>query len=72
MQDIAWASALYAPYPEVKGAAIWYLGEGDTFKDIANEAQLLIDPVRVYALTNYFTIPLPPDRQPINPDQHRP
>jgi hypothetical protein len=72
IEDIAWASALYAPYPEVKGAAIWYLGMGDTFGDIANEAQRLIDPLRVYALTHYFVIPLPPDQQPINPEQHQP
>lgn len=72
LDDIAWASALYAPYPEVKGAAIWYLGEGDTFSDIANETQQLIEPARIYALTNYFTIPLPPEQQPINPAQHQP
>lgn len=72
LADIAWASALYAPYPQVKGAAIWYLGEGDTFSDIANEAQRLIEPVRVYALTNYFVIPHPPAQQPIQPEQHQP
>ncbi|MFO7680027.1 MAG: hypothetical protein R6X34_08250 [Chloroflexota bacterium] len=72
LEDIAWASALYAPYPQVKGAAIWYLGAGDTFADIANEAQRLIDPVRVYALTHYFAIPQPPEQQPINPAQHQP
>ena len=72
LADIAWASALYAPYPQVKGAAIWYLGEGDTFSEIADEAQQLIEPARVYALTNYFVIPLPPEKQPINPDQHQP
>lgn len=70
--DIAWASALYAPYPEVKGAAIWYLGEGDTFGNIADETQRLIDPLRIYALTNYFVIPLPPEQMPINPEQHQP
>ncbi|PID86955.1 MAG: hypothetical protein CSB13_01830 [Chloroflexi bacterium] len=72
LADVAWASALYAPYPQVKGAAIWYLGYGDTFGSIADEAQQLIDPVRLYALTNYFVIPLPPEQQPINPEQHSP
>ncbi len=70
MADVAWASRLYAPYPEVKGAAIWYLGSG--FADIANEAQTLIYPVMVYALQNYFPAPLPPNRQPIAPEQFAP
>ncbi|GIK59010.1 MAG: hypothetical protein HND44_07885 [Chloroflexi bacterium] len=70
MADIAWASRLYAPYPEVKGAAIWYLGSG--FADIANEAQPLIYPVMVYALQNYFPAPLLPNRQPIAPEQFSP
>ncbi len=72
LADIAWASALYAPYPQVKGAAIWYLGEGDTFANIAHEAQRLIDPARIFALTNYFVIPQPPQQAPINPAQHKP
>jgi len=72
IEDIAWASSLYAPYPEVKGAAIWYLGLGDTFSDIDDETQRLIDPLRIYALTNYFVIPMPPEKQPINPEQHQP
>jgi hypothetical protein len=68
--DIAWASRLYAPYPEVKGAAIWYLGIG--FGDIANEAQQLIQPVTVFSLQNYFTSPLPPAKAPITPEQFAP
>lgn len=58
LEDIAWAARLYAPYPQVKGAAIWYLGPG--FQDIANEAQGLIKPVTEYVLGNYFILP---DRQ---------
>ncbi len=54
MEDIAWAAWLYAAYPQVKGAAIWYLGGG--YGEIANQAQLLIAPVRDYALSNYFVI----------------
>lgn len=69
LQDMAWAAALYAPYPEVKGAAIWYLGPG--FDDIAHEAQRLIYPSLVYNLTTYFTIPAG-QKTPINPEQHRP
>ncbi len=58
IQDIAWANQIYAPYPEVKGAAIWYLGGG--FKDVALETEQLIIPVTEYTLQNYFTRPLSP------------
>ncbi len=50
--DIQWASWLYAAYPQVRGAAIWYLGGG--FGGIANQTQLLISPLRDYSLGNYF------------------
>jgi hypothetical protein len=68
--DIAWASAMYAPYPEVKGAAIWYLGPG--FGGIADLAQRLIEPLTVYTLRNYHTHPIPPAQAPIDPEQFRP
>lgn len=70
MQDIAWAAKLYAPYPQIKGAAIWYLGGG--FARIADEAQPLIYPVMVYSLQNYFTAPIPPQQAPITPEQFAP
>lgn len=54
MEDIRWASWLYAAYPQVKGAAIWYLGGG--FGDIADEVQPLIAPVGEYGRANYFII----------------
>jgi hypothetical protein len=54
MSHIAWASWLYAAYPQVRGAALWYLGGG--FGGIADLAQLLIAPVRDYSLSNYFII----------------
>ncbi len=54
LEDIRWASWLYAAYPEVRGAAIWYLGAG--YGGIADQAQLLIEPVRDYSLSNYFII----------------
>ncbi|MEM9776327.1 MAG: hypothetical protein AAF902_17255, partial [Chloroflexota bacterium] len=56
MEHIDWASRLYAPYPEVKGAAIWYLGPG--YGDIDNQAQKLIMPVMAYSLTTAFERPL--------------
>lgn len=52
LEHVDWANRLYAPYPEVKGAAIWYLGPG--YDDIAGEAQKLIMPVMAYSLTHAF------------------
>jgi hypothetical protein len=52
LAHIEWAAWLYAAYPQVKGAALWYLGDG--FGGIADEAQLLIGPVREYSLSHYF------------------
>jgi len=70
MEDIAWAARLYAPYPQVRGAAIWYLGPG--YSGIADKAQRLIRPLTEYALGNYFAIPLPPAQAPIRPEQYAP
>jgi PKD repeat protein len=53
--DLPWAAELYAQYPQVLGASIWYLGPG--FGSIANKAQQLIAPVTAYSLQNYFVIP---------------
>lgn len=52
LEDIAWASWLYAAYPEVLGASIWYLGP--QFGGIANRAQPLIAPLGDYAVSHYF------------------
>jgi hypothetical protein len=65
IRDIAWAARLYAPYPQVKGAAIWYLG--CCFAEIADQTQRLIGPLTEYALGNYFAVPLPPAQAPIEP-----
>ena len=70
MQDIEWATELYAPYPEIKGAAIWYLGDG--YRGIADKTQRLIQPVTVYSLDTYFAIPLPPDVAPIEIERYTP
>lgn len=70
LQDIAWAANMYAQFPQVKGAAIWYLGGG--FSGIANQAQQLIYPVMVYSLTHYFAVSPPSRPIPINPEQFRP
>jgi hypothetical protein len=70
LADIAWAAKLYAAYPQVKGAAIWFLGGG--FADIAKSTQRLIAPVTRYSLQTYFTAPLPPAQAPIQPEVYQP
>jgi hypothetical protein len=56
LADIEWASWLYAAYPQVKGAAIWYLGAGSEFGDVAQQTQRLIAPLGDYTLSHYFAI----------------
>ncbi len=68
LEHIAWAAQLYAPYPEIKGAAIWYLGPG--FQGIADQTQKLIVPLTVYNLTTYYVVP--PRSAPLEPDRYRP
>ncbi|MCA9971074.1 MAG: C39 family peptidase, partial [Anaerolineales bacterium] len=46
---------LYGRYPEILGAAIWYLGPG--FGGIANLAQRLIKPVTDFTLSHTFDLP---------------
>jgi PKD repeat protein len=52
--DFPWAAELYASYPEVLGAALWYLGSGGP-----PTTQQYIAPMTKYALQTYFVIPLP-------------
>ncbi|WP_420643864.1 hypothetical protein [Candidatus Leptofilum sp.] len=70
LRDITWAARLYAPYPEVKGAAIWFLG--GNFADIANQAQQLIAPVTQLSLQTYFSAPQAPAKAPIEPERYAP
>jgi hypothetical protein len=70
MTHIEWASRLYAPYPQVKGAAIWYLGP--THANLADLTQRLIHPLLAYSLTHYFIVPRPPDLAPLNSAQYPP
>lgn len=58
ISDIRWGSRLYAMYPEVQGAAIWYLGP--EFLGIANDAQRIIAPLAEYAAHHYFLVPEAP------------
>jgi hypothetical protein len=67
MEDIQWAAWLYAAYPQVKGAAIWTLGEGGgEFGDIGDEAIKLVEPVQDYSLGNFFLYS--PGTRPIDAD----
>jgi hypothetical protein len=54
IEDIAWASWLYAAYPQVKGAAIWYLGPWCC--DLDDHTQQLIEPLANYAASHYYVI----------------
>ena len=67
MGDIAEVAEYYAQFPEVIGAALWYLGPG--FGGIADRAQKLIAPVTDFSLTTTFTIiePPPPVDPPMSP-----
>jgi len=56
VDNLPWAAEVYAQDPSVKGAAIWYLGQG--YGGIANQAQQLIRPLLEYALQHYFVTPL--------------
>ena len=53
LADIAWAAQLYAPHPQIQGAAIWFLGDG--FGHIAEDVEDIIRPLTAYAVGNYFT-----------------
>jgi len=55
MADIHWAAALYAAHPQVKGAAIWYLGAG--YDNIANRVQPLIARIAEYTTSTRFPDP---------------
>lgn len=65
MGDMAWAADLYATYPDILGAAIWYLGSGPQWGDIANQTQRLIAPASQAARSYRYMLPdLPADFPP--------
>jgi hypothetical protein len=51
--DYPWASELYAAYPELKGAAIWCLGNG-----CPSQTLRTLRPMTEFALSHYYAIPL--------------
>ncbi len=72
MKHIREVAEYYAQFPELLGAAIWYLGGG--FGGIANFAQKLIKPVTEFSIQTTFDIPDPdtpvslPVRPPMTPE----
>lgn len=70
MSDISWAAKLYAPYPQVKGVAIWHLGIG--YDPIQNMAQSLIAPLTQFSLTHFYPMPAPPAPASTDPNQYQP
>lgn len=70
MVDMAWMADVYATYPDILGAAIWYLGPG--FGNIANQVQRLIQPAGDAAVAYRYMVPelpttFPPPTGPANP-----
>jgi hypothetical protein len=73
MADIDWAARLYSAYPEVKGAAIWNLGNVDTeFLSLNDQVRGLIEPLTAYSLTHHFSAPRPPEQTSLDPAQFPP
>ncbi len=66
MEHIKQVAAYYAHYPEILGAAIWYLGPG--FGGIANRTQKLIKPVTDYTIQTTFDVPDPKKKDEEKPD----
>lgn len=62
LQHIREANELYAPYPELLGGAIWYLGSGPEWGKICDETQRLIAPVTQFSLN--FKLNVEPNRPP--------
>ncbi|MFT5194301.1 MAG: hypothetical protein ACI9EW_000956 [Cellvibrionaceae bacterium] len=54
IEDIQWAGRLYAAYPDVLGAAIWYLGGG--YGGITYATHHLIEPLGNYSTSTYFGV----------------
>ena len=56
-------SQLYSSYPEIKGAAIWYLGSG--FGEIDQQTRLLFAPLTDFALHTSYQLPPPSSHVPV-------
>ncbi|HKI69067.1 MAG TPA: M23 family metallopeptidase, partial [Verrucomicrobiae bacterium] len=54
MQHIYEAGELYAQYPAVKGAAVWYLGPG--YQNIAHKAAQLVQPLKGLVLMTEYEV----------------
>lgn len=60
MQHIIEVGELYARYPAIKGAAVWYLGPG--YQDIYKKAAQLVEPLKQLCLSVEYEVeePAPP------------
>lgn len=56
LEEIGWAATIYGPHPQIKGAAVWHLGKGGQFGDIANQAQRLIEPLARMTVDTEFEL----------------
>ena len=65
IKDIEEIMCVYGRYPEIKGAAIWYLGP--SFGGIANKAQKLIKPVTDFTLNTTLELITDPPRFQLQP-----
>lgn len=63
------ASQVYAPFPQIKGMAIWNLGRGPEFGDVHNQTQRLIGPLGDFIVGRRFPVPdlMPGGVAPVDP-----
>lgn len=73
MADVRWASALYAPFPQIKGAAIWNFGRlGRSSDELSELIEPLVIPLTEYGLTHYFALDEFPDQASTESETYRP
>jgi hypothetical protein len=70
LRDIEWAANLYGAFPQVKGAAIWFLGGG--YGQVEVKTQRLIRPLTEYSLQHYFAAPQLPNQADVDPELYQP
>lgn len=70
--DIHWANTLYAPFSEIKGAALWNLGDLGEKNDLSALVQPIVSRLTDYSLSHYFAVPPPPNRASVDPRLYSP
>jgi hypothetical protein len=69
MQHIYEVGELYAQYPAVKGATVWYLGPG--YQEIKDKAIKLVRPLKQLILSTEYEDVEPPPPPPPPPGKHK-